>query len=121
MAAEEKPDDKKILALERIFRCIYEASLLRDSVFKQFQTRPTCLVMVKPLIACRAQAFDELTLNPGKFVGSVESACSYSTNKRGNRLTAYRIPQGYYLVLNSSDRVEEFDAWFTTNVVATRR
>ncbi len=78
---------------------------------KQHDNR-NLFVKLPILIVHRANNRKNKPLYQGHFVGSLESARAYN-NKIYPFLATYQMPEGYYMILNSSTRIDHFNHFFS--------
>ena len=86
-----------------------------DELAKRMKAEnPMTLCQGRILQVYRANPVANLTCRAGRFIGSLESARSYLQEGRLTHMGIYRMPPGYYMILNSATRIDQLNAWFAT-------
>ena len=92
---------------------------ITDAELKRIKSRaPTELFVQMRPVVYRANRYQNQRLDVGKFVGSLESAQAYQNqvNHKGQYenpfLATYEMPQGYYMILNSVQRIDRLNEFF---------
>jgi hypothetical protein len=86
-----------------------------DELAKRMKAEnPTALYQGRMLQVYRANPVANLTCRAGRFIGSLESARSYLQEGRLTHMGVYRMPPGYYMILNSATRIDQLNSWFAT-------
>jgi hypothetical protein len=86
-----------------------------DELAKRMKAEnPTVLCQGRMLQLYRANPAPNLICRAGRFIGSLESARSYLQEARLTHMGVYRMPPGYYMILNSATRIDQLNSWFAT-------
>jgi hypothetical protein len=101
---------------------------ITEKELKNIKLRDSSELFIKMQpIVYRANRFANQHLPVGKFVGSLESAEAYQNQANAEgiqenpHLGRYEMPQGYYMILNSATRIDQFNAFFARLLAARQQ